>query len=93
MASILNLSLGTNVPLGSPKPVCHSHNEHLPCHSSHSPELSYLSFGLTRCPIRFIEVTQRELYDHNNDCSEHVGDSFTALLLLLVFISAEPNMN
>ena len=93
MASISNLFLCTDVPLGSPTLVCHCHSGHLPCHSSHMLELSCLSSGLTRCPICSTEVAQRVLYDHNNDCLEHVADSFTDILLLLVFISAELKMD
>ena len=93
MASISNLSLGTDVPLGSPIFLCHSHNGHLPCHSSHKSELSYFVFWSYAMPIRCTELKQRELHGHNNDCLEHVIDSFTDLLLLLVLISAEPNMD
>ena len=86
VASISNPSFGSDVPLGSAKLVCRSHNGHLRCHSSHKLELSRLLLVLRK-------VAQRGLYDHNNDCLEHVADSFTDLLLSLVFISAEPNMN
>ena len=93
MASISIFSLGTDVPLGSPELVSHSHKGHLPCHSSHKLELSCLSSGLTRCLIRSTEFAQREVYDHTIDCLKHAADSFTDLLLLLVFIPVEANMN
>ena len=48
--------------------------------------------GLTQCLIRSTDGAQRGLYDHNNDCFEHVADSFTDLLLLLVFTPAELNI-
>ena len=93
VASISNLSFRTDVPLGSPKLVCHSHNGYLPCHSSHKLELSCLSSGLTRCLVRSTAVAQRGVYDHNNECSGYVAHSVNDILLLLVFILAEPNMN